>query len=56
LNFLDASHKYHLTYFKDGINADQQAMDYREGEEDVDNSTHIRMNLVRNGGWCGVIQ
>lgn len=56
LNFLDASHKYHLTYFKDGINADQQAMDYRKGEEDVDNSTHIRMNLVRNGGWCGVIQ
>lgn len=56
LNFLDANHKYHLTYFKDGINADQQAMDYKKGEGDVNNSTYIRMNLVRNGGWCGVIE
>lgn len=56
LKFLVDNHKYHLTYFKDGINADQQAMDYKKCEEDVDSSTHIKMKLVRNGGWCGVLE
>ena len=56
LSFLPDNKKLHLTYFEDGINADRQAMDYKKREMDVDKSGKLTLNMVRNGGWAGVIQ
>ena len=46
----------HLTYFQDGRNAHRIAVDYKRLEQDVTPQTELRLHLVRNGGWCGVIE
>lgn len=48
--------KHTLTSFEDGINADRQAMDYKKRSSEVDSQTSLNLKLVRNGGWCGVIE
>lgn len=45
-----------LTYFQDGRNAHRIAVDYKRLEQDVTPQTKLRLHLVRNGGWCGVIE
>lgn len=54
LDFIDA--KRHLTCFRDGRNAHRIAVDYRREEQDVVPGQKLRLHLVRNGGWCGVIE
>ena len=55
LDFLkDGNHS--LTSFEDGINADRQAMDYKKRTSEVNNQTKLTIKMVRNGGWCGVIE
>ena len=55
LDFLkDGNHT--LTSFEDGINADRQAMDYKKRTSEVSNKTKLSIKMVRNGGWCGVIE
>lgn len=55
LDFLkDGQHK--LTAFADGINADRQAMDYKKTTSDVNSQSTLKLKLVQNGGWCGVIE
>lgn len=55
LDFL-GSGKHQLTYFEDGPNSDRQAMEYRQRQSTVDASTTMTLHLVRNGGWCGVVE
>ncbi|MBR1498576.1 MAG: glycoside hydrolase family 97 protein [Bacteroidaceae bacterium] len=45
-----------LTYFRDGRNAHRIALDYRREQQDVTPQTKLRLHLVRNGGWAGVIE
>ena len=56
LDFLSDTAQWHLTCFQDGINADRQAMDYKKTNQKVDRQTHLKLRLVRNGGWAGVIE
>lgn len=56
LDFLSAGKKYRMTNFEDGANAGRQAMDYRKKTRDVEKSTQLDIQLVRNGGWCAVIE
>ena len=56
LSFLPASQSFTLTSFEDGINADRQAMDYKQRESKVNNATQLTIKMVRNGGWAGVIK
>ena len=53
LDFLSKAGK--LTYFQDGRNAHRIAMDYKRGEQTVTPQTKLQLHIVRNGGWCGVI-
>lgn len=46
----------HLTYFQDGRNAHRIAIDYKRLEQDVTPQSKLRLHLVRNGGWCGVVE
>lgn len=46
----------HLTYFRDGRNAHRIAVDYKRAEQDVTPQTKLRLHLVRNGGWAGVVE
>lgn len=56
LSFLPAGQSFTLTSFEDGINADRQAMDYKQRESKVNNATQLTIKMVRNGGWAGAIK
>ena len=56
LSFLPAGQSFTLTSFEDGINADRQAMDYKQRESKVNNATQLTIKMVRNGGWAGVLK
>lgn len=56
LGFLPANQSFTLTSFEDGINADRQAMDYKQRETKVNSTTKLAIKMVRNGGWAGVIE
>jgi len=45
-----------LTSFQDGRNAHRIAVDYKKTEQNVTPSTQIKLHLVRNGGWAGMIE
>ncbi len=53
--FLQKSKTYTMTYFEDGINAGQQAMDYRKKTVQVKSGDKINIKMVRNGGWAAVL-
>ena len=56
LSFLPAGQSFTLTSFEDGVNADRQAMDYKQRESKVNNATQLTIKMVRNGGWASVIK
>lgn len=56
LDFLPEGKTLQLTSFEDGINADRQAMDYKQRERQVRKGDKLTLKLVRNGGWAGVIK
>ena len=56
LSFLPDASQWKLTGFQDGINADRQAMDYKKITQLVNNQSSMKLNLVRNGGWAGVVE
>lgn len=55
LNFLDNNENYQMTSFVDGINAHRMAMDYRQEKSTVNGNTKLKIKMVRNGGFAGVI-
>ena len=55
-SFLKESREYRMTSFEDGINAGNQAMDYRKKESTVKSGDKIKIELARNGGWAAVIE
>ena len=54
LDFLGKG-QHQLVAFRDGVNADYQAMHYNKEVRPVDNTTTISIHMVKNGGWAGVI-
>lgn len=56
LSFLDAGKTYRMKAFKDGMNADYQAMDYRIDELSVTNGSTVDVKMSKNGGWAAVIE
>jgi len=55
LDFLsDGQHK--MIAFKDGVNADYQAMHYNKIELDVSRDSIIDIHMVQNGGWAAAIE
>lgn len=55
LSFL-AKGQHHLTAFRDGKNADYQAMHYNKVEQTVTPAETLDIHLARNGGWAAVIE
>lgn len=56
LDFLVDNAQHTLTSFEDGINAAKFARDYKKQTKTVSKGTLLTLNLVRNGGWCGIIE
>ena len=55
LDFLGEG-EFNLTAFKDGINADIQAMHYNKIEKKVNKNSTIEIKMVKNGGFAAVIE
>lgn len=55
-SFLKGGKEYRMTSFEDGINAGNQAMDYRKKESIVKSGDKIKIELARNGGWAAVLE
>ena len=55
LDFL-GDKEYKLTGYKDGINADRQAMHYNKVEQKVTKNSSIEIKMVKNGGFAAVIE
>lgn len=56
LDFLDRDKTYSMTSFEDGINAHNQAMDYRKKTSMVSSVSTVKIDMARNGGWAAVIK
>jgi len=50
-DFLDKGKTYHATIFRDGVNADHNAEDYKCEEADVDASTVMPIRMASGGGF-----
>ncbi|MBR0201271.1 MAG: glycoside hydrolase family 97 protein [Bacteroidaceae bacterium] len=55
LDFLSAG-QHRLTAFRDGLNADYQAMHYNKSEQTVTNATTLSVHMSKNGGWAAVVE
>jgi alpha-glucosidase len=50
LSFLPAGKKYKMTLYKDGVNADRIAIDYKQVKLTVDNTYNEKIHLAQGGG------
>jgi len=56
LDFLQDRKIYNTTAFKDGANADVQAIDYKKVKGTNIRGEKLQLHLVRNGGWAAVLE
>ena len=56
LSFLDEGLNYTMTAFKDGVNANVQAMDYKKIMRKVKKGDILKIELVRDGGWVAQLE
>ncbi|MCX6169390.1 MAG: glycoside hydrolase family 97 protein [Ignavibacteriales bacterium] len=47
--------EYKITIWKDGINADRNADDYKKISQKVNKNTKLDIHLAPGGGWVGII-
>lgn len=56
LDFLPEGKNFKMTAFKDGLNADRQAMDYDIQRQNVKRGDKIHIKLARNGGFAAILE
>ena len=54
LSFLPAG-QYQLTEWRDGVNADRNAEDFRQASQLVNNTMKFHIRLAEGGGWAAKI-
>ncbi|HTN19638.1 MAG TPA: glycoside hydrolase family 97 protein [Pelobium sp.] len=55
-DFLKNSTKYKITIIKDGMNADVQAMDYKQEIKEIQSGDNMHIKMVADGGWVAKIE
>ena len=55
-NFLEKNTKYKATIFKDGLNADRTATDYKIEEITVTNESNLKLHIAQGGGFVVKIE
>jgi len=56
LDFLPDGKIHQITSFKDGVNAEIQALDYKKVTGTISKRESIPLHLVSDGGWAAVIE
>ena len=47
--------EFKITIWKDGINADRNANDYKKIFQNVNKNTKLNIHLAPGGGWVGIV-
>jgi alpha-glucosidase len=55
-DFLQKGNKYKATIYKDGINAERFATDYKIEEMTVTNESNLQLHLAQGGGFVVKIE
>ena len=55
-DFLKKDINYKITLIKDGINADRQAMDFKQQIQTIKPGEAINISMVKDGGWVARIE
>mgnify|MGYP000473602426 CR=1 FL=1 len=55
LDFLEASQNIKWKFFKDGVNADVYASDYKTEEVMVSKDELINIIMAKGGGWAAIL-
>lgn len=55
LNFI-AQGRYQMSIYKDGVNADKYASDYKIDSKIVSSQEKIKVQLAENGGWVAILK
>ncbi|TJZ63364.1 glycoside hydrolase family 97 protein [Sphingobacterium olei] len=56
LSFLASGKSFKMTHFEDGINAVEQAMDYRKKMSEVTADSVMEIKMAKSGGFAAVIE
>ena len=48
--------EFKITIWKDGINADRNANDYKKISQSVNKNTKLNIHLAPGGGWVGIVK
>lgn len=54
LSFLNENTDYSVQIFKDGINADRNAMDYKVDEKTMSSTTPLQIHMSSGGGFSAI--
>jgi alpha-glucosidase len=55
LSFSDDK-KYEIQFFKDGINTDRNAMDYKFVKDIANSDSKIHISMSSGGGWSAILR
>ena len=56
LSFLPKANKYKMIMFRDGVNANEIAIDYKRIELSVDNTYNEKIHLAKGGGLAAILE
>ena len=56
LSFLKDNQKYSMKIYKDGVNAERFAEDFKIEELTVNSNSKIEASMAAGGGWCAIVK
>jgi alpha-glucosidase len=56
LSFLNENTEYSVQIFKDGINADRNAMDYKVVQKTMSTTTPLKIQMSSGGGFSAIFK
>jgi alpha-glucosidase len=54
LSFLNKNTNYSVQIFKDGVNADRNAMDYKVDQKTMSSATPLQIQMSSGGGFSAI--
>tara|TARA_Y100000766_G_C18600238_1_gene456279 strand:- start:297 stop:683 length:387 start_codon:yes stop_codon:yes gene_type:complete len=56
LSFLEENFNYDVQIFKDGVNTDRNAMDYKFEKRNLNSNSKLKISMASGGGFSAIIK
>ena len=56
LSFLEENFNYNVQIFKDGVNTDRNAMDYKFEKQNLNSNSKLKISMSSGGGFSAIIK